>query len=90
VRAPALVVVRAPALVVMSRRNEVRSAENQAGLKLQARGRVSRVGESELRDRLYRGSGIYTEAKFHTAVRWLREEAGTRRLQEEQLHRYIL
>jgi hypothetical protein len=27
------------------------------------------VGESELRDRLYRGSGIHPEAKFHTAVR---------------------
>jgi hypothetical protein len=30
-------------------------------------------GESELRDRLYRGSGMHPEAKFHLAVRWLRE-----------------
>jgi hypothetical protein len=34
------------------------------------------VGESELRDRLYRGSGIHPEAKFHTAVRWLRLKSG--------------
>jgi len=47
------------------------------------------VGESELRDRLYRGSGIHPEAKFHTAVRWLREQARARRLREEQLHRYV-
>jgi hypothetical protein len=47
------------------------------------------VGESELRDRLYRGSGIHPEAKFHTAVRWLREQARARRLGEEQLHRYV-
>jgi hypothetical protein len=47
------------------------------------------VGESELRDRLYRGSGIHPEAKFHTAVRWLREQAKARRLREEQLHRYV-
>jgi hypothetical protein len=47
------------------------------------------VGESELRDRLYRASGIHPEAKFHTAVRWLREQARARRLREEQLHRYV-
>jgi hypothetical protein len=47
------------------------------------------VGESELRDRLYRGSGIHPEAKFHTAVRRLREQARARRLREEQLHRYV-
>ena len=47
------------------------------------------VGESELRDRLYRGSGIHPESKFHTAVRWLREQARARRLREEQLHRYV-
>ncbi len=47
------------------------------------------VGESELRDRLYRGSGIHPEAKFHTAIRWLREQARARRLREEQLHRYV-
>jgi hypothetical protein len=47
------------------------------------------VGESELRDRLYRGAGIHPEAKFHTAVRWLREQARVRRLREEQLHRYV-
>jgi hypothetical protein len=47
------------------------------------------VGESELRDRLYRGCGIHPEAKFHTAVRWLREQARARRLREEQLHRYV-
>jgi hypothetical protein len=47
------------------------------------------VGESELRDRLYRGSGIHPEAKFHTAVRWLREQARARRLREERLHRYV-
>jgi hypothetical protein len=37
-------------------------------------------GESELRDRLYRGSGMHPEAKFHLAVRWLREQARGRRL----------
>ena len=37
-------------------------------------------GESELRDRLYRGSGMHPEAKFHLAVRWLREQARARRL----------
>ena len=47
------------------------------------------VGESELRDRLYRGSGIYPEAKYHAAVRWLREQPRARRLREEQLHRYV-
>jgi hypothetical protein len=47
------------------------------------------VGESELRDRPYRGSGLHPEAKFHTAVRWLREQARARRLQEGQLHRHV-
>jgi hypothetical protein len=47
------------------------------------------VGESELRDRLYRGSSLHPEAKFHTAVRWLREQARARRLREEQLHRHV-
>ena len=45
------------------------------------------AGESELRDRLYRGSGMHPEAKFHLAVRWLREQARARRLQEEQMRR---
>jgi len=36
------------------------------------------AGESELRDRLYRGSGMHPEAKFHLAVRWLREQARAR------------
>ena len=30
------------------------------------------AGEDEVRIRLYRGSGMHPEAKFHTAVRWLR------------------
>jgi hypothetical protein len=46
-------------------------------------------GESELRDRLYRGSGMHPEAKFHLAVRWLREQARARRLQEEQMRRDV-
>jgi hypothetical protein len=33
------------------------------------------AGEDEVRIRLYRGSGMHPEAKFHTAVRWLREQA---------------
>ena len=47
------------------------------------------AGESELRDRLYRGSGMHPEAKFHLAVRWLREQARARRLQEEQMRRDV-
>jgi hypothetical protein len=33
------------------------------------------AGEDEVRMRLYRGSGMHPEAKFHAAVRWLREQA---------------
>ena len=47
------------------------------------------AGESELRDRLYRGSGMHPEAKFHLAVRWLREQARARRLREEQMRRDV-
>jgi hypothetical protein len=45
------------------------------------------AGEDEIRVRLYRGSGMHPEAKFHTAVRWLREQARARRLREQQMHR---
>jgi hypothetical protein len=47
------------------------------------------AGESELRDRLYRGSGMHPEAKYHLAVRWLREQARARRLREEQMYRDV-
>ena len=40
------------------------------------------AGEDEVRMRLYRGSGMHPEAKFHTAVRWLREQARTRKFRE--------
>ena len=30
------------------------------------------AGEDEVRIRLYRGSGMHPEAKFHAAVLWLR------------------
>ena len=42
------------------------------------------AGEDEIRIRLYRGSGMHPEAKFHTAVRWL-----ARKLREEEICRYV-
>jgi hypothetical protein len=45
------------------------------------------AGEDEVRIRLYRGSGMHPEAKFHAAVRWLREQARARKLREEQTRR---
>jgi hypothetical protein len=36
------------------------------------------AGEDEVRMRLYRGSGMHPEAKFHAAVHWLREQARAR------------
>ena len=47
------------------------------------------AGEDEVRIRLYRGSGMHPEAKFHTAVRWLREQARARKLREEEIRRYV-
>jgi hypothetical protein len=32
---------------------------------------------------------MHPEAKFHLAVRWLREQARARRLQEEQMRRDV-
>lgn len=43
------------------------------------------AGEDEVRIRLYRGSGMHPEAKFHTAVRWLREQARARKFCEEEI-----
>ena len=37
-------------------------------------------GEDEVRMRLYRGSGMHPEAKFHAAVLWLRDQARARKL----------
>ncbi|HMF25006.1 MAG TPA: hypothetical protein VKG24_23185 [Pseudolabrys sp.] len=36
-----------------------------------------------------RGSGMHPEAKFHTAVRWLHEQARARKLREEEIRRYV-
>ncbi len=47
------------------------------------------AGEDEVRIRLYLGSGMHPEAKFHAAVRWLREQARARKLREEGIHRYV-
>ena len=47
------------------------------------------AGEDEVRMRLYRGSGMHPEAKFHTAVRWLREQARARKLREEEIRRHV-
>ena len=47
------------------------------------------AGEDEVRIRLYRGSGMHPEAKFHTAVRWLREQARARKLREEEIRRHV-
>jgi hypothetical protein len=47
------------------------------------------AGEDEIRIRMYRGSGMHPEAKFHTAVRWLREQARARRLLEQEIHRDV-
>jgi len=32
---------------------------------------------------------MHPEAKFHTAVRWLREQARARKLREEEIRRYV-
>ena len=47
------------------------------------------AGEDEVRMRLYRGSRMHPEAKFHTAVRWLQEQARTRKLREAEILRYV-
>ena len=47
------------------------------------------AGEDEVRIRLYRGSGMHPEAKFHAAVRWLRDQARARKLREEEIRRYV-
>ena len=47
------------------------------------------AGEDEVRIRLYLGSGMHPEAKFHAAVRWLREQARARTLREEEIRRYL-
>jgi len=47
------------------------------------------AGEDEIRIRLYRGSGMHPEAKFHAAVRWLREQARARKLRVEETCRYV-
>jgi len=47
------------------------------------------AGEDEVRIRLYRGSGMHPEAKFHTAVRWLRDQARASKLREEEIRRYV-
>jgi hypothetical protein len=47
------------------------------------------AGEDEVRMRLYRGSGMHPEAKFHAAVRWLREQARARKHREEEIRRYV-
>jgi membrane protein YqaA with SNARE-associated domain len=47
------------------------------------------AGEDEVRIRLYLGSGMHPEPKFHAAVRWLREQARARKLRDEENHRYV-
>jgi hypothetical protein len=47
------------------------------------------AGEDEVRIRLYRASGMHPEAKFHTAVRWLHEQARAHKVHEEEIHRYV-
>ena len=47
------------------------------------------AGEDEVRMRLYRGSSMHPEAKFHAAVRWLREQAQARKHREEEIRRYV-
>jgi hypothetical protein len=47
------------------------------------------AGEDEVRIRLYRGSGMHPEAKFHAAVRWLRDQARARKHREEEIRRYV-
>src|SRR5262249_4397079 len=47
------------------------------------------AGEDEVRIRLYRGSGMHPEAKFHTGVRWLREQGQARKLREEEIRRFV-
>jgi hypothetical protein len=46
------------------------------------------AGESETRDRIYRGAGIYPDPKRQAALDWLRERARERSLRETQTHRY--
>jgi hypothetical protein len=43
----------------------------------------------EVRIRLYRGSSMHPEAKFHAAVRWLRDQARARKHREEEIRRYV-
>lgn len=46
------------------------------------------AGESEVRDVIYRGPGMYPDPKRLAALRWLREQARGRNLREKQTHRY--